>query len=158
MPIPKSIQDYLRAFCDELGERIVANFPPLHGVTDPVSPRLDSLLRRPFPAQEIAIMGVARRWERARSAAVIAECGTGKTLISLAAIHVHSDGKPFTAIAMVPPHLTEKWAREALQTIPGLRVFMVDAIRDKPAAKSPGASTRCVYCTEESGVMGFAPL
>lgn len=93
MPSPKSIQDYLRAFCDELGERIVANFPPLHGVADPVSPRLDSLLRRPFPAQEIAIMGVARRWERARSAAVIAECGTGKTLISLAAIHVHSDGK-----------------------------------------------------------------
>jgi hypothetical protein len=137
MPTPTSIQEYLRAFCDELGERIVANFPPLHGVADPVSPRLDSLLRRPFPAQEIAIMGVARRWERARSAAVIAECGTGKTLISLAAIHVHSDGKPFTAIAMVPPHLTEKWAREALQTIPGLRVFMVDALRAQSGGEVP---------------------
>jgi hypothetical protein len=31
---------------------------------------------------------------------MIAECGTGKTLISLAALHIHSDGRPFTAIVM----------------------------------------------------------
>jgi superfamily II DNA or RNA helicase len=32
-------------------------------------------------------MGVVRRWERARAAAVIGECGTGKTLVALAAMH-----------------------------------------------------------------------
>ena len=31
-------------------------------------------------------MGVVKRWERARTAMVVAECGTGKTLISLGAI------------------------------------------------------------------------
>src|SRR5207245_7476735 len=110
-------------FAPELGARILQSFPPLQNVDDAVSPRLDNLLRKPFPAQALAIMGVVKRWQQAKSAAVVAECGTGKTLISLAAVHVHRDGKPYTAIAMVPPHLTEKWAREALLTIPGLRVF-----------------------------------
>ena len=61
---------------------------------------------------------------------VIAECGTGKTLISLGAIHVHSDGNPFTALAMVPPHLVEKWARETFLTLPGIRVFLIDDLRN----------------------------
>jgi hypothetical protein len=32
---------------------------------------------------------------------VVAQRGTGKALISLGAIHVHSDGEPFTALTMV---------------------------------------------------------
>jgi len=71
-------------------------------------------------------MGVAKRWQQARTSMVVAECGTGKTLISLGAIHVHTGGSPFTALAMVPPHLVEKWAREAFLTLPGLRVFLID--------------------------------
>jgi len=43
----------------------------------------------------------------------------------LGAIHVHSDGDPFTALAMVPPHLVDKWAREAFLTLPGIRVFLI---------------------------------
>ena len=39
---------------------------------------------------------------------VVAECGTGKTLISLGAIHPHRQRSLFTALAMVPPHLVEK--------------------------------------------------
>src|SRR5258707_6678112 len=74
-------------------------------------------------------MGVVRRWNEARGAAVIAECGTGKTLISLGAVHVHGDRKPFTALAMVPPQLVEKWAREAFQTLPRVRVFFIDGLR-----------------------------
>ena len=61
---------------------------------------------------------------------VVAECGTGKTLISLGAIHVHSDGNPFTALAMVPPHLVEKWARETFFTLPGIRLFLIDDLRN----------------------------
>ena len=76
-------------------------------------------------------MAVAKKWERGRSAAVIAECGTGKTLISLAALQIHSDGRPFTAIAMAPGHITLKWCKEALETIPRLRVFLIDGLRDR---------------------------
>ena len=132
-----TIYSYLRAWSDELGQRILHEFPALHRFEDAVSPRIDALLRRPFPAQSIAIMGVAKRWQEARTAKVMAECGTGKTLISLGAIHVHSDGRPYTALAMVPPHLVEKWAREAFLTIPGIRVFLIDDMRNGGDEKVP---------------------
>ena len=130
MPEPSTIYDYLRAHARLLGERILQEYPALHQFADPVSPRIEGLLRKPFPAQTIAIMGLVKRWNEARTGMVVAECGTGKTLISLGAIHVHSQGKPFTALAMVPPHLVEKWAREAFLTLPGVRVFLIDDLRN----------------------------
>ena len=131
------VATYMRAHAAELGERILSIYPALHQVDDPPSPRLRELLRHPFPAQTLAIMGIVKRWEQARTAKVIAECGTGKTLISLGAMHAHSDGHPFTALAMVPPHIVEKWAREALRTIPGIRVFLVDDLRNGGAEHLP---------------------
>jgi hypothetical protein len=129
--LPKDINQYLRAWSSELGDRILRTCPPLQAVEDPPSPLLGQLLRKPFPAQSLAIMGVVKRWNEARAAAVIAECGTGKTLISLAAAHIHSDGRPFTALAMVPPQLVEKWAREAFRTLPRVRVFFIDGLRTR---------------------------
>ena len=130
MPELCTIYEYMRANAVLLGTRILLEYPALHQFDDRVSPRIEGLLRRPFPAQIIAIMGVAKRWERARTGMVVAEGGTGKTLISLGAIHVHSEGRPFTALAMVPPHLVEKWAREAFLTLPGVRVFLIDDLRN----------------------------
>ena len=129
MQLPKDINEYLRAWAPELGERILQTYPPLHGFDDAASSFTGQLLRKPFPAQTLAMMGVVKRWNEARGAAVIAECGTGKTLISLGAVHVHSDRKPFTALAMVPPQLVEKWAREAFLTLPRVRVFFIDGLR-----------------------------
>ncbi len=134
MQLPNDINDYLRMNAVALADRILRSYPPLQGVEDPPSPLLGQLLRRPFPAQTLAIMGVVKRWKQARAAAVIAECGTGKTLISLAAAHVHSAGGPFTALAMVPPQLVEKWAREAFRTLPRVRVFLIDGLRTRTSA------------------------
>ena len=89
-----------------------------------------------LPAQTLAIMGVVKRWNEARAAAVIAECGTGKTLISLAAAHIHSGARPFTGLAMVPPQLVEKWAREAFRTLPRVRVFFIDGLRTQAGSAS----------------------
>jgi superfamily II DNA or RNA helicase len=69
-----------------LGERILAEYPALQQIDDRLSPRIQTLQRTPFPARAIAIMGLARRWQQARTDMVVAECGTGKTLISLGAI------------------------------------------------------------------------
>jgi hypothetical protein len=74
-------------------------------------------------------MGLVRRWQQARAGAVIAEFGTGKTLISLAAVQTHAEDRSFTALAMVPPQLVEKWCREAILTLPRVRVFIVDGLR-----------------------------
>ena len=130
MPVPDSISDYLRMYATELGNRILQSFPPLHAVDDPPSPLISKLLRKPFLAQTLAIMGLARVWQQARAGAVIAECGTGKTLISLGAVHTHSEGRPYAALVMAPGHVTEKWCREALLTLPRVRVFMIDSLRN----------------------------
>ena len=79
MPLTESIADYLRENTEELGNRILESYPPLHSIEDPPSPIIGKLLRKPYPAQTLAIMGLVRRWQQARAGAVIAECGTGKT-------------------------------------------------------------------------------
>jgi len=135
VPVPDSIANYLRAYASELGTRILDSFPPLHAVDDPPSPMIGTLLRKAYPAQTLAIMGLARRWQQARAGAVIAECGTGKTLISLGAVHTHAEGGRFTALAMVPPQLVEKWARESFLTLPRVRVFLIDGLRTPTSAK-----------------------
>src|SRR5580693_3256532 len=63
------------------------------------------------------------------AAAVIAECGTGKTLMALSAIHVRSAGRPYSALVMAPPNIVGKWCREVLITVPGARVFIIDGLR-----------------------------
>jgi hypothetical protein len=73
----ETIYSYMREFSTQLGERILEEYPALQSFEDPISPRLDTLLRRPFPAQNIAIMSVAKRWEQFRTALIVAECGTG---------------------------------------------------------------------------------
>src|SRR3979411_1462950 len=104
MPELCTIYDYMRAHAALLGDRILQEYPALHKFDDAVSHRIEELLRKPFPAPTIAIMGVAKRWQQARTAMVVAECGTGKTLISLGAIHIHSVRKPFNALEMVRAH------------------------------------------------------
>ena len=45
------ITTYLRAHAIELGERILSTFPPLQNTTDPVAPRIATMLRKALPAQ-----------------------------------------------------------------------------------------------------------
>jgi len=134
MGSPDCISSYLRKYGPDLGERVLSQFPALHQPMDPLWPALKLLKRRPFPAQQLAIMGIAKRWQEARCAGAVAECGTGKTLISLGSVFTHANGKPFTALAMVPPQLVLKWAREVFQTLPGVRVFVIDGCRNGVAS------------------------
>ena len=61
MAIPESIHDYLRLYASELGERIIESYPALQKADDPLSPRLATLLRKPFPAQAVAAMGLSKK-------------------------------------------------------------------------------------------------
>jgi hypothetical protein len=117
-----------------LGERVLSRFPALHSPDDTVWPALSLLKRRPFPAQTMAIMGIVKCWMEARCAAAVAECGTGKTLISLGSVFTHAQTRPFTCLAMAPPQLVEKWCREAVSTLPGVRVFVIDGCRNGVAS------------------------
>ena len=129
-----SISDYLRLHGPSLSQKVLSQFPPLHKPQDETWPALACLRRRPFPAQSLAIMGIVKRWEEASCAAAVAECGTGKTLISLGSVFTHANGRPFTCLAMVPPQLVEKWARECFTTLPGVRVYIIDGVRNATAS------------------------
>jgi superfamily II DNA or RNA helicase len=134
MAAPASIADYLRTYGPALGELVLARFPALHSPDDPVGLALKQLKRHPFPAQAMAIMGIVKRWQEARCAAAVAECGTGKTLVSLGSVFTYAGARSFTCLAMVPPQLVEKWCREAIFTLPGIRVFIIDGCRNGVAS------------------------
>ena len=48
-----TLEEYLREFSVEIGDRILTSYPALHAPGDPISPILGTLLRKPFAAQEI---------------------------------------------------------------------------------------------------------
>jgi N12 class adenine-specific DNA methylase len=122
--------DYLRAYATLLGSRILETYPPLQSTKDPVAPPIASLLRKALPAQALAITGTAKYLSRAKSARIVAECGAGKTYMALGTIHVLADGRPSTTLVMCPSHITYKWAREVLLTIPRARAFLIEDMRN----------------------------
>ena len=132
-----TIHDYLRSHSEEIGARILSSYPALHGADEAPSPLLSRMVRVPYPAQTLAIMGVSKRWQLASNANVVAECGSGKTLIALGSMLVHSAGRPFSGLVMAPPHLVEKWARETFLTLPQVRVFLIDDMRNGGDPKDP---------------------
>jgi hypothetical protein len=114
---------YLRTHAQELSARILETYPPLQSMKDPVAPRIATLLRKALPAQALAITGTAKYLRKAKAARIVAECGAGKTYMALGTIHVLAEGRPSTTLVMCPSHITHKWAREALLTVPRARTF-----------------------------------
>lgn len=122
--------DYLRQFGPLLAERILESYPPLQSTKDPVAAVLQTLLRKPLPAQALAITGTAKYLRQAKAARIVAECGAGKTFMALGTIHVLADGRPSTTLIMCPSHITHKWAREILLTVPRARAFLIEDMRN----------------------------
>ena len=79
--------DYLRAHAPELGARIVETYPALQTPKCMPAPELTTLLRRPLPAQALAITGLTKYLRKARSARIVAECGAGNTFMALGTAH-----------------------------------------------------------------------
>jgi len=129
--------DYLRAHAAELGSRILETYPPLQSTKDPVAPAIAELLRKALPAQALAITGTAKYLRHARAARIVAECGAGKTFMALGTIHVLAAGRPSTTIVMCPSHITHKWAREVLLTVPRARAFLIEDMRNGGDPKKP---------------------
>src|SRR5260370_10497712 len=130
-PAVDTYYEYLRTFWQEFGARIVEMYPPLQGPNDPLPASLMTLLRQPLPAQVLTISGVAKHLKTARSAIIVGECGTGKTLMSVAVAHAvahtHSEGRPYAAICMCSPHLQFNRAREVLATITRAKYLLIYA-------------------------------
>jgi len=128
------IYGYLRINAGELGMRILEMYPPLQRTTDEIPRELSTLLRAPLPAQAIAIGGLAKHFRSSRAARIVAECGAGKTYMALGLAHIL---KARTILVMCPSHLGKKWAREAIQTIPFVRTFLIEDMRNGGDPRQP---------------------
>ncbi len=69
----------------------------------------------PYPQQADMANAVVKRFQSDSAVFIGAEMGCGKTLMSLMALYslYKKTGKGQRALLMVPPHLVEKWIREA---------------------------------------------
>ncbi|WP_417744749.1 hypothetical protein [Rosistilla oblonga] len=120
---------YIELYGEALAGKIRSDFKPLHDVERDEVIETD-LVRKPFPAQAHVITAAVKAWNAGITPWITADMGTGKTLMGIAAVHTHAKGRPYRAIAMVPPHLPEKWKREIEGTVDGAEVFIVRRYSD----------------------------
>lgn len=125
----KTLEQYMATYGPVLGAQISQAVRPLH------TPGKDKLIvcklkRKPFEAQEHVITGAVRHLNKSKSLIIVGEMGTGKTFMSMSAVHTHAKGKPYRAFVMCPPHLVEKWKREIEETLPGASAMIATKYRD----------------------------
>jgi superfamily II DNA or RNA helicase len=126
----KTVDEYLAAYAGQLGSAVVARSRPLFDpLRDSWSPRMQTLLRKPFRAQGDVIMGAATALRRRADVQIIGETGVGKTLMGAAICHAHFE-RAYRVLVMCPPHLVRKWAREVTMTIPKARAYILHELKD----------------------------
>ena len=125
-----SIDEYLQSFGRALGRKAIHALNPLHVPGRDPLPAFEDLLREPFPCQQHVVAAAVKMMDERGSGFLVGECGTGKTLLGMAAVHKHAQrsrrqggsGGKYRAIVLCPDHLIAKWAREIQDTLPGATV------------------------------------
>jgi len=126
-----TLDQYLMAYGTILGQQAQQNLNPLHDPTkEPNHPVIQKLLRKPYAPQAGLITGVAKTLKLQKSLILVGECGTGKTLMGMAAVHCHANGRPYRALVFAPGQLVRKWKREIEQTIPDCYVQIISRSSD----------------------------
>lgn len=122
----QNLSEYLLTYGPLLGRQAEQTLRPLHVPgRDPVTPV--DLLRNPFEAQLHVIEAVRKALRKQKSVLIVGEMGTGKTLMSLAAVHSHAHGRPYRALIFCPGQLLNKWEREIQETVPGAEVIQISS-------------------------------
>jgi hypothetical protein len=126
-----SLDAYLAKYGPLLGRQAEENLKPLvNPAVDGDHPLIGELLRAPYPAQAKVITGGVAAMRRQKALLLVAEAGSGKTLQSAAMIHCHAAGRPYNALVMCPGQLTKKWKRELEETLPGVKVRIIEKCSD----------------------------
>lgn len=130
----KGTDDYLRAFGKMLGAKAARALSPMHvpGVTP--LPSFDDIEkwnanRLPFWAQAHVIAACRRMMDAYGGGFIVGEMGTGKTIVSILAVHKHAQARArpgetaaYRTVVVCPDHLCAKWEQEILTTIPHAKV------------------------------------
>lgn len=134
----QGLEGYLEEYGPILAEQVHASMRPLHRPgADPLA--LPDLHRTPFEAQAHVIQAMSKVLDRQKSVWCVAEMGSGKTLLSLGAIHTNARGRPYKALVFCPGQLVDKWQREIKQTIPRAKVIHIERCGDVLGLKAQQA-------------------
>ena len=125
-----NLDEYLSKYGALLGRQALENLKPLVSPEDGDNPLIGEMLRPPFPAQSRTITGGAAALAHHKALLLIAEAGSGKTLMSQGIVHCHAAGRPYNALVMCPGQLVRKWQREIEETLPDTRVKILDRCSD----------------------------
>ena len=131
----QTIDDYFAAFSSFHVKKATELLDPLHVPGSDSLTDFSDMLRQPFAAQAHVATAAIKMLDETRRGMIVAECGTGKTLIGMLTIHKHAQRSVrkggcngnYRAIVLAPDHLTKKWRDELEETIPGVNVTLFDA-------------------------------
>ena len=131
MDASQSIPEYLRAYGPVARKSCIAAISATSRTRRSALAGYQQLKRTPFPARGSGHHG-HRETVRSKRGARRPSRSAGParhSSLSAACSRTRTEGR-FTALAMVPPQLVEKWARECFLTLPGVRVFSIDGVRN----------------------------
>jgi superfamily II DNA or RNA helicase len=140
--VPESISKFVQEYKDELSKMVMDKCDVLYKGEDEdridYSPILSKFI--PYLPQQDVANAVSKRLLTKNSVIISAEMGCGKTLMSLMSIYAYykrTGKKNIKCLLMLPPHLMNKWEREAKKVFGGLlnniavlrKISDVDALR-----------------------------
>src|ERR1043165_4892021 len=139
MPLAKNLNDLIHRFGGAIAHSAEAVLQPRHNPGDPL-PDLSELETcrsavpcRPFSfceSQRKTFAGVLAGLKATRRVWLVADCGVGKTAMSLAAAWSLLKNRPFRALVMAPSHIVLKWQREVEALIPRVYCRIIRRLGD----------------------------
>jgi hypothetical protein len=135
---PPAVESFLQRHVDVFKQYIAEHFKPYGDTVTPAEERvLDTLSldrqlpgvarRGLLPRQREDAVALTRAIRRYGVGHLVAEMGFGKTRVSLAAVELMGS---YPALVICPPHLVDKWVREAQAAVPGAEAHVVESITE----------------------------
>ena len=129
-----TIDDYFREYSHFHVKKATELLQPLHTPGQDPLPDFSDATRQPFEPQAHVIAAAVKMLDETRRGMLVAEPGSGKTLMGMLTIHQHAQRSVrkggcngnYRAIVLCPDHLCKKWKLELEETIPGVKVMLFD--------------------------------
>jgi len=127
----QNVTEYLKTFGSHLAGKVKDRANPLFNPGEAWHDKMGTLLRKPFAAQGDVIQSLVKLFEANKSAIVVGEMGSGKSLIGACIPYISvNGGRPPRVLVMSPGHLVKKWRREITETVPGAKAQVIRGLKD----------------------------
>lgn len=132
----QGLDGYLSTYNEQLARKVEEKFTPVfspedHQVQDNLIRYSDFLSQRGinlFDAQLNAVQAASKNLKDKNVSLFIAECGSGKTIMSIATLFASTNKDYSNSMILVPSHLTKKWIEELNRYLPNSRVIEVKTV------------------------------